>query len=483
MNDDATLLRRYASEGSQTAFAELVQRHVDLVYGAAMRRTGGDAHRAAEVAQEVFTALAKNARKLSAHTVLPAWLYTATRNASLNLLVAEQRRKTREATAMEMESLTPGNVPDPDWDQIKPLLDAAIDELPEADRTAIVLRFLQKRSFAEIGRAVQVSEDAARMRTDRALDKLRTVLARRGITSTVTALGAAVLGQPAIAAPAGLAASLATQAFAGSGAGFLVTLTSFMTTKIITTAVISALIAFGAGKYVGHKNDVTDSSLVKVPAATTDQSQLVASLKEDNRRLTAQASELDAEIVRLNRVNAALPAKQASRPAVAATAVKSPNIGLPPYELKRAVLANLRQIESARQQFALDNKRPAQSVRDLVGVGGYIKTVRTVGGEDYSNVSMQDGQPLTVTTPDGVTVTYDPAGTLTTPLDIPPEVAKVQELKQKVQPSVMKAVEAYRAAHNGDNPPSEDAVLPFFASPQEGADYVEFMAARRSVGL
>ena len=483
MNDDATLLRRYVSEGSQTAFTELVQRHVDLVYGAAMRRTGGDTHRAAEVAQNVFTSLAGNARKLSSHTVLPAWLHTATRNAALNLLIAEQRRRSRETEAMEMESFTSANLSDPDWDRIKPLLDSAIDELTEVDRSAVVLRFLQKKSFAEIGRAVEISEDAARMRTDRALDKLRAILARRGITSTATVLGAAVLGQPVIAAPAGLAASLATQAFAGSAAGFFVTLTSFMTTKIITTALISALIAFGAGAYIGHKNDVADSTPVKVPAANVDQSQLVASLREDNRRLTAQAAELDAEIVRLNSANAAVTAKQTVRPVVAATAVKSPNIGLPPYELKRAVLNNLRQIESARTQFALQNGHPAQSVRDLVGVGGYIKTVRTVGGEDYSNVSMQDGQPLSVTTPDGVAITYDPAGTLTTPLDIPPEVAKVQELGKKVQPSAMKAVEAYRAAHNGDNPPNEDAVLPFFASPQEGADYVEFMTARKSAGL
>src|SRR5271169_5586876 len=55
MNDDAALLRSYADEGSEAAFAELVRRHVDLVYGAALRRTGGDPHRAADVAQQAIS--------------------------------------------------------------------------------------------------------------------------------------------------------------------------------------------------------------------------------------------------------------------------------------------------------------------------------------------------------------------------------------------------------------------------------------------
>lgn len=482
MNDDATLLRRYVSEGSQPAFTELVQRHVDLVYGAALRRTGGDAHRAAEVAQVVFTSLARYARRLSSHTVLPAWLHTATRNAALNLMISEQRRRKRETEAAALEPAHSGNISEPDWERIKPLLDSAVDELTEADRTAIVLRFLQRRPFVEIGRAMQVSEDAARMRTDRALEKLRSALTRRGITSTATALSAVVMGQPLVSAPVGLAAVLATQALLVSGVGFSATLASFMTTKIIATAFLSALVAFGAGAYVGHRPAIANSAPVEMPAAI-DQTALLTSLREDNRRLTGQVSDLDAEIVRLNGTNAALAAKPAARQVSAKPVAKSPNIGLPIYELQQSVLNNLRQIDSARKQFAAASGHPAASVRELVGIGGYIKTVRTVGGEDYSGVSMIDGQPLTVTTPDGLTVTYDPTGALTTQLDIPPEVVKAQELGKKVEPSVMKAIEVYRAAHNGENPPNEEAVLPFFASPQEGADYVEFMTAKKSAGL
>ena len=184
MNNDADLLRRYATEGSEAAFTELVRRHVDLVYGAALRRTSGNTHAAADVAQQVFTTLARKARLLSRHTVLAAWLHTATRNAALNLMISEQRRKVREYDAIATNQAAAENNPTVDWDRLRPVLDAAIDELPETDRASVVLRFLDRRPFAEIGAALKVSEDAARMRTDRALDKLRSALARRGITST-----------------------------------------------------------------------------------------------------------------------------------------------------------------------------------------------------------------------------------------------------------------------------------------------------------
>src|SRR3954470_97707 len=137
MKDEAALLRRYTEEGSQVAFAELVRRHVDLVYGAALRRTGGNAHQAADISQQVFTTLARNARKLPRHTVLSAWLHTATRNAALNLVISEQRRRAREQAALALQANA--TVDEPNWDEVRPALDAAIDELPATDRAAVVL--------------------------------------------------------------------------------------------------------------------------------------------------------------------------------------------------------------------------------------------------------------------------------------------------------------------------------------------------------
>ena len=130
MNDDAILLRRYAEEGSEAAFTELVRRHVDLVYSAALRRTGGDSHGARDVAQEVFTALARHAPRLANHTVLSAWLHTATRNAALNLMISDQRRKAREAEALARGEAAAA-APIPEWERLRPLLEASIDELPE----------------------------------------------------------------------------------------------------------------------------------------------------------------------------------------------------------------------------------------------------------------------------------------------------------------------------------------------------------------
>ena len=187
MNEDATLLHRYAAEKSEAAFAALVQRHVDLVYGAALRRTGGDAHLAADVAQQVFTAVARDAGRLARHPALSAWLHTATRNAALNLMISENRRRARERQAVELEAVTAGAAPAPEWERVRAVIDAAIDELSEPDRVAVVMRFLERHPFARIGAALRISEDAARMRTDRALEKLRSALARRGITSTATA--------------------------------------------------------------------------------------------------------------------------------------------------------------------------------------------------------------------------------------------------------------------------------------------------------
>jgi len=481
MNDDAALLRQYAEEGSDSAFTELVRRHVDLVYGAALRRTG-DPHRAADVAQQVFTALARDARKLSRHAVLGAWLHTATRNAALNLMISEQRRQARELQAMTLNPAMANDGAIPDWERLRPVLDAAIDELPETDRVAVVLRFLERRAFAEIGAILRVSEDAARMRTDRGLDKLRSALARRGITSTAAALGAVVSGQPLVSAPAGLATAFASASLAakGTGAGVLTaTVVSLMTTKI-TAVVASSLVVFGLGFYLGQHRD----SSIPVPPMQSPPSNasMLASLREDNLALKGETERLRTQLAQLTAVNSQLETQLATPPAASAVAPRGPTLGLARWEVQQAALSNLRQIDAARKQFQLEKGQHADSINDLVGRGSYIKAVRTVNGEDYSNLSMDPAQPLTVTTPDGITVTYDPTGVNTTHPDIPPEIVRVQELSSKVQPSILQAVNAYRAANNGGNPPNEQALMPYFASSQEAANFVELLEAQKVAG-
>ena len=104
MLDDHQLLARYVGDGSEAAFCELVERYVDLVYSAALRRTGGDTHLAHDVAQLVFTDLARKARSIPKNVVLAGWLHRATRFAAAQLLRTERRRQSREQEAAEMSS-------------------------------------------------------------------------------------------------------------------------------------------------------------------------------------------------------------------------------------------------------------------------------------------------------------------------------------------------------------------------------------------
>jgi RNA polymerase sigma factor (sigma-70 family) len=212
--DDATLLRRYAEECAQDAFTELVRRNMDAVYSAALRRVGGDTHLAQDVAQEVFVILARRTSELANHPVLSGWLYTTTRNVAANLVRRESRRKFREQRDQVMHEPYFSEQNEADWLQVSPVLDEAIDELTENDRLAVLLRYFDRQTFAEIGSVLHLSEDAARMRLARALERLRAALARRSITSSAATVGLLLTRHTVSAAPAGLAISAAGEALA-----------------------------------------------------------------------------------------------------------------------------------------------------------------------------------------------------------------------------------------------------------------------------
>src|SRR4051812_44297054 len=192
MMDDAALLRRYAETRDEAAFTELVRRHLDGVYSIARRRVGGDSHLAEDVAQQVFLGLARGAKRLSNHPVLAGWLYTTTRNASANVVRTERRRKAHEQEAHVMHDTLSNGPGDDDWNQLAPVIERAVDRLNESDRVAVLLRFVERRTFGEIGAALRLSEDAARKRVDRALDKLRGILGRSGVNSSAAALAGAL---------------------------------------------------------------------------------------------------------------------------------------------------------------------------------------------------------------------------------------------------------------------------------------------------
>jgi RNA polymerase sigma factor (sigma-70 family) len=225
MRSDGELLHRYAEARSEEAFAELVHRHLNLVYSAALRQVNGNAALAEDVAQSVFTDLGRKARPLSARPSLTAWLYTSTHFAAAKALRAEQRRHQREREAQTMHELQQDSGPDRDWEQVRPMLDQAMHELKSADREAILLRFFENRPLAEVGSKLGLNENAARMRIERALEKLRVLLSRHGVTTTA-ALSLILSTHAVHAAPAGITASLTSIAFANgaSGAGLIATL-------------------------------------------------------------------------------------------------------------------------------------------------------------------------------------------------------------------------------------------------------------------
>lgn len=292
MSDDAELLRRYAEENSEPAFAELVQRHLGLVYHAALRQVGGDAHRAQDVAQAVFTDLARKAAALARRPVLVGWLYTSTRYAAAQVVRGERRRRTRELEAYTMNEIFSDATPAADWERLRPVIDDALHALNERDRDAVLLRYFEGRPFAEVGARISASEDAARVRVDRALEKMRVELARRGVTSTTAALGLALVGQTAAAAPAGLAAMVTGTALAGATGGGVLTVFSFMSMNKLSLGLSAALVAAGATGFVAQAR--TNTELRAELQQLQRENQQMAVTQTENLRLAKSAAEVEA---------------------------------------------------------------------------------------------------------------------------------------------------------------------------------------------
>lgn len=291
MKADAELLRCYASEGSEVAFAEFVRRHIDLVYSAALRRAGGNAHWAGDIAQQVFVAAARRAEALAGHASVTGWLYTATRNAAYNLMRDELRRKARERAAQSDADVLVPATPDPEWERLRPVLDEAMDALSARDREAVLLRFFEGRALADIGARLGLSDNAARMRVERALDKLRDTLARRGLTSTAAALGVALAHQAVAAAPAALTSSVAAAAVAGGGAAAGVGILGFMMANKLSLGTAAAVIAGGALGVTLQSQ--ANASLTAELAALHQQQSAFQETRAENRLLAQRAAEVE----------------------------------------------------------------------------------------------------------------------------------------------------------------------------------------------
>jgi RNA polymerase sigma factor (sigma-70 family) len=199
---DSDLMRDFACNASEPAFATLVERYVGLVYSAA-RRQVRDPHHAEDITQAVFIVLARKAAKLPAATVLSGWLLRTTRYTANAHIRAAVRRTQREKESAMQSTL---NEPDTAiWEKLAPCLDEAMASLSEADRNAVALRYFENLAWREVASRMQMKEDAAQKRVTRALEKLRALFAKRGATLTAALIASAVSANSVQAAPAGLA--------------------------------------------------------------------------------------------------------------------------------------------------------------------------------------------------------------------------------------------------------------------------------------
>lgn len=266
--DDWQLLNEYATRNSEDAFRTLVDRYAAMVYHTALRQVGS--HQAAqEVTQGVFIALAQKAGKISREIVLSGWLFRATRFAVLNLVRDENCRSRYEQEAMSMQTTSQSDDANSVWEQILPHLNDAIDRLSQTDREVVLIRFFGNKTHKEVARVLGITEDTAKKRLSRALERLRTIFARRGVVVPSVTLVAAFTAFGAQAAPSGLIASVAAVALSHGTVGGASTLAVAKgVLKLMALAKAKTAIAIGAGILLAAVGTV--GVVVKVTGISND---------------------------------------------------------------------------------------------------------------------------------------------------------------------------------------------------------------------
>lgn len=301
MTDDAECLRKYAELRDEIAFSDFVRRNINFVYSAAFRQTGGDSHLAEDIVQTVFAAAARKSAALSRHPVIGAWLHQATRYAAIDTMRARRSQQSRDSVAGQMTEAISEPESRIDWTAVSPRLDEAVASLGDRDRDAVILRFFGGRSFAEIGAQLDIGESAARMRVERALEKLRIRLSRAGIGSSCAALGAILAENGVMAAPAGLgtvaiSAALKVPAVGGLATSFGAFQTMTSAKTIISVATIAALAGIAASVHE-YRQVRTDERALAAAADThhSDQAriqQLADSVRASEKRQSELARSL-----------------------------------------------------------------------------------------------------------------------------------------------------------------------------------------------
>jgi RNA polymerase sigma factor (sigma-70 family) len=286
---DQQLLHDYAGHGSETAFAELVRRHIDFVYSAALRMVR-NTHLAEDVTQGVFVALAQNARKLAEHPVLSGWLHRTAQNLAANAVRSDVRRRVREQEAVVMNELL-SDPPDAAWEQIAPQLDAALGALSEADRDALLLRYFERQSAQQMALTLGISDEAAQKRVNRAVERLRDYFSQRNVTIGASGVVVLLAANAVQAAPVGLAAAITAAAVLAGTA--LHTSTAIAATKTIAMTILQKTlitatlgVVAAAGFYEARQNSRLHDQVQTLQQQQAPWAEQMAQLQAENKRLS-----------------------------------------------------------------------------------------------------------------------------------------------------------------------------------------------------
>jgi RNA polymerase sigma factor (sigma-70 family) len=288
---DMELVREFARDNSQAAFTELVRRHINLVYSVALRCIGNDGD-AQDVTQAVFIIFARKAASLHEKIALTGWLYETTRFTAARLLRTNARRHAREQEAYMQSTLNESDTANV-WTQLAPHLETAMGKLSERDRALLVLRFYENKTAQEAAALLGIGKDTAHKRAARAIEKLRNIFAKRGVTLSGAAIAGAVSANSIQAAPIGLSKIISAAAIAKGTAtsASILTLTKgalkIMAWTKVKTAIVSAVVVGMATLSV-----IQHQAQVKLREQNKSLAQQLAQLQTDNKNLSRRVAQV-----------------------------------------------------------------------------------------------------------------------------------------------------------------------------------------------
>jgi RNA polymerase sigma factor (sigma-70 family) len=208
--NELVLLQRFVKGGDAEAFSEIVQRHAPIVYGASLRVLE-DQSRAADVVQETFLQLLRDAGKITGS--VPSWLHRVATRKALDAVRADARRRKREARYAADKPLKTTR-----WEDVSVHVDQGLDELDDETRRILIQRFFQGRTTTDIAADSGISQPTVSRRVESGVAQVRETLRKRGIIVAAAALGSLLAQNAAQAAPAIVVKELGKIALVGGSA-------------------------------------------------------------------------------------------------------------------------------------------------------------------------------------------------------------------------------------------------------------------------